>query len=131
MEAADLIWNRAALEHGGTTPGIGDRALADVLSFHGLAMNSGVLDAVERTSGEDHARIEAAFRWFGLEAVTDLLASVHRDIEAGALDELARAEALEVSADREYQAILPTDEALASVFRHRLAAEPSAFAPAG
>jgi hypothetical protein len=62
VEAADLIWNRAALEHGGTAPGIGDRALADVLSFHGLAMNSGVLEAVERTPSESHARVEAAFR---------------------------------------------------------------------
>ena len=84
--------DRAALEQGGSSPGAGDRALADVLAFHGLAMSGGVLDAIERTSAADLARIGAAFPWFGLEAVDDLLASVRRDIQAGALDELDRAE---------------------------------------
>ncbi len=128
MDAADLIWNRAALEQGGSSPGAGDRALADVLAFHGLAMSGGVLDAIERTSAADLARIGAAFRWFGLEAVDDLLASVRRDIQAGALDELDRAEALELTVDADYQAILPSDEALQMVFRRRLDADPSAFA---
>ena len=128
MDAADLIWNRAALERGGSSPGAGDRALADVLAFHGLAMSGGVLDAIERTSAADLARIGAAFRWFGQEAVDDLLASVRRDIQAGALDELDWAEALERTADADYQAILPSDEALQMAFRHRLDADPSAFA---
>lgn len=82
VDAADLIWNRAALEKGGTSPGVGDHALADLLAFHGLAMNGGVLDAIERTSPEGQARIGVAFRWFGLESVDHLLASVRRDIEA-------------------------------------------------
>lgn len=34
-DAADLVWNRAALEKGGTSPGAGDRALADMLGFTG------------------------------------------------------------------------------------------------
>jgi hypothetical protein len=128
VEAADLIWNRAALERGGTTPGVGDRALADVLAFHGLVMSGGVLDVMERVPAGDQVRIGAAFRWFGLEAVDDLLAFVRREVKAGALDELARAEALEVAADRAYQAILPTDDALVAAFRHRLADDPGAFA---
>jgi hypothetical protein len=48
VEAADLIWNRAALERGGAAPGVADRALADVLAFHGLVMSCGVLDALEQ-----------------------------------------------------------------------------------
>ena len=47
VEAADLIWNRAALERG-AAPGVADRALADVLAFHGLVMSCGVLDALEQ-----------------------------------------------------------------------------------
>ena len=74
MDAADLIWNRA-LEKGGTAPGAGDRALADMLAFHGLAMNGCVLDAIERTSAEDQARIGVAFRWFGLESLAVRLPS--------------------------------------------------------
>lgn len=61
-----------------------------------------MLDAVERTSPEDEARIRAAFRWLGLEAVDHLLASVRRDIEAGAVDKFDQAEALELAADRDY-----------------------------
>jgi hypothetical protein len=128
VDAADLIWNRAALEKGGATPDVGDRALADMLAFHGLVMSGGVLDAIEQTSEPDLARIGAAFRWFGLESVVNLLAPVHRDIQAGALDELDRAEALELAADRDYQAILPSDEALQTVLRGRLDDDPSAFA---
>jgi hypothetical protein len=128
VDTADLIWNRATLEKGGTSPGVGDRALADVLAFHGLAKNGGVLDAIERTSAEDQARIGQAFQWFGLESVDHLLASVRRDIEAGALDELDRGEALELAADRDYQAIVPSDEALVTAFRRRLDDDPGAFA---
>jgi len=129
MDAADPIWNRAALEKGGNSREAGDRALADVLAFHGLAMSGGVLDAIERTSVSDQATIGAAFRWFGLEPVDDLLASVRRDIEAGALDDLDRAEALELAADRNYRAIVRSDEVLVSAFRQRLRDDPSAFAP--
>lgn len=128
MDAADLIWNRAALEKGGISPGVGDRALADVLAFHGLAMSGGVLDAVERTSAPGQARIGAAFCWFGLEPVDSLLASVRRDIEADALEDLDRAEALEQAADRDYRALVPSDEVLATAFRRRLDDDPDAFA---
>jgi len=128
VEAADLIWNRAARERGGTSPGVGDRALADMLAFHGLVMSGGFLDATERTSAEDQARIGEAFRWFGLEAVNDLLASVRREIEAGVLDELDQTEALELAVDRDYEAIVPSDESLLAGFRRRLEDDPSAFA---
>ena len=130
MDAADLIWNRAALENGGMYPNAGDRALADVLAFHGLAMSGGVLDAVERTPAADQGRIGAAFRWFGLESVDRLVASVRRDIEASALDDTNQAETLEQAADRDYHAIVPSDDVLATAFRGRLSDDPSAFAPA-
>ena len=127
MDAADLIWNRAALSGGGESPGIGDAALAAALAFHGLAMNSGVLDAVERTSA-DHPRIEAAFQWLGLQPIAALLASVREDIAAGALDDDERAAALEREADEHYSATLPSDAALEAVFRGRLNEDPNAFA---
>jgi hypothetical protein len=127
VDAADLIWNRAALCNGGESPGIGDAALATALAFHGLAMNSGVLDAVERTSA-DHARIEAAFQWLGLQPIAALLASVREDIAAGALDGDERAEALEREADERYSATLPSDATLEAVFRDRLNENPNAFA---
>jgi hypothetical protein len=76
VDAADLIWNRAALESGGASPGPGDLSLADAPAFHGLVMNGGMLDAAERLSVEDHVKVAAAYRWLGLEAMADLVASV-------------------------------------------------------
>lgn len=128
MDAADLIWNRAALQSGGASPGPGDVVLAKVLAFHGLVMSGGVLDAVERASAEDLAEVSVAFRRLGLESVADLLASVRRDIDSGVLDDADRAEALELAADNNYRAILPSDEALAAAFRRRLDDDPDAFA---
>jgi hypothetical protein len=127
VDAADLIWNQAVLENGGSSPGVGDRALAEMLAFHGLAVSGGVLDAIERTSAADQARIGAAFCWFGLEPVAHLLASVQRGIEAAALAQPDRAEALELAADRDYQQLVPSDEALATAFRCRLEDDPGAF----
>jgi hypothetical protein len=127
VDAADLIWNRAALEGGGASPGPGDLALADALAFHGLVMNGGVLDAAERLSAEGHAKVAAAYRWLGLEAVADLVASVRRDVESGVLDDADRAEVLELDADRRYAAILPLDEVLEAAFRRRVNDDPAAF----
>ena len=98
------------------------------MAFHGLVMNSGVLDAVERASTEDLAGVEAAFRWLGLGPVADLLASIGRDVASGILADEDRAEALELAADSSYDAVLPSDEALAAVFRRRLDGDPEAFA---
>jgi hypothetical protein len=56
-------------------------------------------------------RVQAAYRWLGLEPV-DICWHRYAEISSpGALDQLDRAEALELAADRSYQAILPSDEA--------------------
>ncbi len=59
MTTADLIWNRAC-EGGGSNPGKGDRAPAALLKAHGLAMNRGVLYAVECLAPSELA--DAEFR---------------------------------------------------------------------
>jgi hypothetical protein len=82
MDADDRIWNRAAMQGGGDKPAAGDRALADALSFHSLAMNGGVLDAVERS--DNLTAVEDGFRWLGLDRIAELLASVRHAIDAGA-----------------------------------------------
>jgi hypothetical protein len=38
MDAADLIWNWAALSDGGESPGVGHAALATALAFRALAI---------------------------------------------------------------------------------------------
>jgi hypothetical protein len=115
------------LEGGGASPGRGDVALGAALAFHGLVMNGGALDAVERASEGDLARAMAGFRWLRLEPVADLLASVRTDIDSGALDDPERADALELAADSRYQALLSSEYALLAAFRDRLIDDPHAF----
>lgn len=126
MDAGDRIWNRAAMQGGGDKPAPGDRALADALSFHSLAMSGGVLDAVERSGNLTGA--QDGFSWLGLDRIAELLASVRHDIDAGAVDDEDRMEALEREADQRYNAVLTSDSDLESAFRGRLAEDPTAFA---
>jgi hypothetical protein len=61
MTQADMIWNRACGEDSlRALPG--DRALADLLNAHGLAMNGGVLHAIECMSAEELSEAEAGCR---------------------------------------------------------------------
>ena len=50
LSEADLVWNRAAMEAAGEQPRQGDVAPASLLSLHNLAMNGGLLHAIERLS---------------------------------------------------------------------------------
>lgn len=116
MDAADEVWNRAAMAGGGSEPHQGDIALASVLGLHSLAMSSGFLDAVERSTPADLEAAEAGFLWLGLKAARDVVAIVRREIEAGVLDDDDRAEALEARADDEYGLVVPNDQALVDAF---------------
>lgn len=129
MDVADEIWNRAAMAGGGPRPGQGDAALASVLGVHSMAMSAGLIDAVERSAPVDLDAAEAGYRWLGLGAAGDLVASVRREIEAGALDDDDRADALEERAGDEYGLIVPTDRTLGDAFRARFAEMPQLFAP--
>ena len=61
-----LIWNRAVLDAGGSTPGLGDTALAGLMLFHGLAMNGGIEHALEILSPAEFDAAIAGFRYFDL-----------------------------------------------------------------
>jgi hypothetical protein len=128
MDEADDIWNRAALESGGPTPGTGDTALAAALLLHGSAMSGGVLDAVEHLTDEELDAAEAGYRWLHVPAASETIAAVRREIAAGALDDEERASALELSSDDQYNAAIEDDAALEAAFRARLQTDPDAFA---
>jgi len=129
MDAADEIWNRAAMNGGGPDPSLGDLALTSVLRLHNLAMSGGLLDAVERMTPEQLETAQAGYHWLRLDPAADVVAMVQQEIDAGALDDDDRAEALEVRADDEYGRAIPRDQTLVDAFRTRLAEEPHAFAP--
>lgn len=129
MEEADQIWNRA-VAGGGTELGPGDRALSDLLRLHSLAMNSGLLDAIERLSGAQLGAAEAGYRWMDLDAAADVLASARGEIAANALDDDNGSEALDRSSERLYSAAITTDSTIESAFRAKLEQHPEAFAKA-
>jgi hypothetical protein len=114
-------------------PGPGDRALADLLQFHSLAMNGGVLHGYEVLSSDDSrhqvAAAIAGYRYFGLEqaaAAVEWLVTQAAGVDLqGDLD---TAERLEGEADGRYASAVPTDSTLVEAFEQRYRVEPEAFA---
>lgn len=130
MDAADDVWNRAAMAGGGPHPHKGDAALVSVLAVHNMAMSGGLLNTVEQATPDQLDAAEAGFRWLRLDAAAGVVAMVRREVEAGALDDDDRAEELEGRADDEDGRVVPADQTLVDAFRTRFAEDPQAFAPA-
>ena len=107
MTDADLIWNRAAMEDGGSNPSAGDRALASLLYAHGLAMNGGVLHAAECLESSELSAAQSGYRYFDLSPVADLLSRARAAFDAD--DELESQEPL---LDLEYATLIPDDSFL-------------------
>ena len=125
---ADTIWNRAAIEGGGTSPAPGDIALAALLRFHSLAMSGGVLDAIERLTEAQVGEAVQGFRWFGLdEAATFLGADAEQWRSAEHTPEVE--DAMEASFDADYSVAIPSDATIASAFEEHLSDDPLTFAP--
>jgi len=55
LSISEKIWNRAAMENGGETPGPGDKTLSSLLLLHGLVMNGGVHHALEELEPDEIA----------------------------------------------------------------------------
>ncbi len=121
---ATAVWNRAG-ESLALDPRPGDLALEEMLLFHGLAMNGGVLHACESLGAEgvlDGA--QAGYRYFGLGAVADLIddGTVMPDTAGG--DDPWRDDLT-----TRYRSIVPDDAALWARFEIMFRAHPADFAP--
>ncbi|MGY1734314.1 hypothetical protein ACI798_22650 [Geodermatophilus sp. SYSU D01045] len=128
-DPADEVWNRAC-DPDAPSSHLGDAALAAVLLCHGMAVNGGLLHAVQGLEPDRLERAVAGFRLLGLAAAADAVAEVARQAAALAEDDLDAAERLEIEADRRYAAALPEgDETVDRAFRAHLAAHPEAYAP--
>lgn len=126
---ADVVWNRACDPSAPSTRA-GDAALAAVLLCHGMAMNGGLLHAVEGLEPQQRAAAAAGFRLFGLDAAADAVEDVARLAADLPDDDLDAAERLEGEANRRYDAALPAgDETVEHAFREHLRARPEAHAP--
>lgn len=84
LSEADRVWNRAAMERGGTQPRKGDVALAALLSLHSLAMNGGLLHAIERHSHDEIEQAVSGFRYFDLNDAAEVVVSIAQ--QAGRVD---------------------------------------------
>jgi hypothetical protein len=123
LTEVDMIWNRACGEDPlRALPG--DRALADLLHAHGLAMNGGVLHAIECMTAEELSDAQAGYRFFGLDGIASMLSRARRIFEAG--DDLG---SHEQPLDGEYARMIPSDGSLFERFEKRLKSSPSDFAP--
>lgn len=123
MKETDLIWNRAC-EGGGASLRVGDRSLAALLTAHGLAMNGGVLHAVECLDATELADAKAGYSFFGFDSVAELLTRARRLFEADQDLEFHESEL-----DQEYAILIPDDSALCERFEERYRTGPSAFEP--
>ena len=126
--AADAVWNRACVQARGpnhlSEPG--DRALADMVLAHSLAMNGGVLHALESLSRNELIAALHGYRYFGLDsaarALEYLSEQVGDDLDDDALDRF------EVEADERYTSVVRDDNALIRAFEARYSESPNDFA---
>lgn len=114
----ELIWNRAALESGGSSPKNGDKALADLLLFHGLAMNGGVEHAIDVISINEFGAALNGFRFFELSEVASVLekATGASDSTLDKIDEM-------------YNQMTPLDDTLYQAFERKFVISQDLFSP--
>lgn len=123
------VWNRACadvVDRALMQPG--DRALVAMLLVHSLAMNGGLLHAIESLLPSELAEGIDGYRHFGLDDAAAVIGHISAKWGDGDLD-LEAAEALEFEADERYAAVVPDDGRLVSAFEARLEAHPTEFAP--
>jgi hypothetical protein len=126
VTSADQVWNRAALESGGDSPGPGDRALASLLLVHGLVMNGGVHHAIECVEPAALATAADGYAVFGFDAVAEFFRGASADPVLSVWDDDT-----EVMANRRYEEMVPDDSILVARFEEVYRERPEQFAPLG
>lgn len=117
------VWNRAAMEGGGSDPKVGDLMLSAMLQAHGLISNGGVLHGLEVLLPEAISEAIEGYRYFGLEEAAAFLATEAKVPEAQRTDDD------ELRLDNEYGDMIPTDSTFDEPFNRRLRQSPEDFAP--
>jgi chloramphenicol 3-O-phosphotransferase len=126
LTAASMVWNRAALDNGGSRPGKGDRALAALLTLHGLVMNGGLHHALEVLSPEQVDIAAEGLIYFHLDAVARLIGKVRSESSLRERNDTSEAEANGL-----YAALIPDDNVIAREFERRYAESPEEFSSLG
>jgi hypothetical protein len=124
MTSADSVWNRAALQSGGTVPEAGDRALAALLLVHGLAMNGGVHHALECVQPLELTAAVKGYAFFGFHEVAAFFERAADDASRPTWTDEQVAEA-----DRQYARLIPDDSHLVCRFEDVFRERADQFAP--
>ncbi len=120
---ADKIWNRAcAGRDAASTPA--DAALESMISFHSVAMNGGVLHAIDCFSSEELEKIKHSYAYFGIFAVVELINAAQALVRAG--DDH---EELGDELDQKYSVEIPDDAMLSRAFEAHYKRSPASYAP--
>lgn len=118
------------MSRGGSSPREGDRALANMLQFHSIAMNGGWLHAYQFLSAKAVDAAVLGYRYFGLHdaaAAVEWFAAEAAGIDLANDDDAA--ERLEAEAQDRYDQAVPRDSTLAVAFNAAYRVGPEAFAP--
>jgi hypothetical protein len=118
MHHKHRVWNRAAFDSAGDRDRRENRALADLLLFHGYVMNGGLGHGFDLSTDEVAAALDG-FRFFGFTELADFLAGIVG--ESGERQE-------ELSS--EYRRFVPSDATLVERFEEHYRDFPDDFAPA-
>ena len=124
QSAADKVWNRAALEGGGDSPGPGDYALTSLLLLHGLAMNGGIHHAIECLTPEELSAAIDGISYFDFDEMAEWLRNASSD---PLLKEWT--DNTETPAIFRYAEYVPDDAHFAARFETIYRDRPSDFAP--
>jgi hypothetical protein len=127
---ADAVWNRACEPRRFPSPG--DDALSALLLLHGMAMNGGLLHAVEGLTDDELDRGVQAFRYLDLREAADAVERIAREARVLDASDVDAADSLELAADEAYRTALPEDdETIDRAFCAHFAQHPYAYAPSG
>ncbi|MGO8848066.1 MAG: hypothetical protein ACLQBD_14930 [Syntrophobacteraceae bacterium] len=124
MTNAQRVWNRAALESGGNSPGPGDLALASLLFVHGIVVNGGVHHALECIEPAELFAAADGYSFFGFDDVAAFF--------RGAADDPVLSvwtDDTEVAANRRYAEMVPDDSRLGARFEDVFRERGDQFAP--
>ena len=126
-EDVDGIWNRA-LGPAGAGERAGDAALRAVLAFHNMAMNGGVLHALQQTLPGELVAAREGYRSYGFVEIDKLLAMridelEDEDADPDDLDDL------EEELDDAYGDAIASDETLLRAVEAHIHSVPDSYAP--
>lgn len=134
---ADAVWNRALdLESPAAADRPGDAALITVLTFHGLVMNGGLLNAVELHAHDEmypSDTVVEAYRFLGLEDAAGAIDNAvleQRDLVTLVADDDEDEDDVRAAAEERIDATYTlSDEDIQAALEVALVNDPDAFAP--